>query len=290
MGGGVLLALALVSCFAVIDVTEYGVFTRFGRVTRVVREPGLRLKLPYPLETVTRLNKRLLAFAPPTIEYLTADKKNLVMHSLVTWRIEAPARFLATVASRTTAQARLSDLVLTMIGIVVGRHPSSALISVNGQESEFNRVMEQIVSRAHVAALADYGVDLVEIRLAQITLPDQNRASVFGRMQAERGRMAMTYRSAGEREFKKLVGEADREKTRIMAEAYRQAEITKAEGDAQAMRIFADAFRKNPQFYKFRRTLQAYEKILDGSTTVFLPADAQVFQILKDSRVREPAK
>ena len=99
-------------------------------------------------------------------------------------------------------------------------------------------------------------------------------------MQAELGKIAMTYRSEGEREFKKVVAEAEREKTRILAEAYREAERTKGAGDAEAMRIYAEAFGKNPQLYKFRRTLQAYEKILDGSTTVFLPADAEIFRAL----------
>src|SRR5207249_768004 len=111
-------------------------------------------------------------------------------------------------------------------------------------------------------------------------LPEQNRANVFARMQAERGKIAMKYRSEGEREFKKVVAEAEREKTRILAEAYREAERAKGAGDAEAMRIYAEAFGKNPQLYKFRRTLQAYEKILDGSTTVFLPADAEIFRML----------
>ena len=99
-------------------------------------------------------------------------------------------------------------------------------------------------------------------------------------MQAERGKMAMKYRSEGERELKKLVAAADRQKTRILAEAYREAERLKAEGDAQAMQIYADAFGRGPQFYKFTRTLTAYEKMLDGSTTIFLPADAEIFRIL----------
>jgi membrane protease subunit HflC len=114
-------------------------------------------------------------------------------------------------------------------------------------------------------------------------LPEQNRANVFERMRAERGKIATQYRSEGEREFKKVVAEADREKTLILAEAYREAERTKAEGDVRAMRIYAEAFGKNPQLYKFRRTLQAYEKILGGNTTIFLPADAEVFRLLGDA-------
>jgi membrane protease subunit HflC len=280
--GAVLASLALWSCLVVIDVTEYGLFLQFGRVARVAREPGLYLKRPYPFETVVRLDRRLLPFKPVTAEFLSADKKNLVVHSLVTWRITDPERFLATTGNRTTAERRLSDIVLTKIGSVVGSHPATALVSIDGHASRFEQVMGQIVEEARRQAVALYGVDLVDIRLRQLSLPEQNRANVFERMQAERGKIAMQYRSEGEREFKKVVAEADREKTRILAEAYREAERTRGEGDAQAMRIYAEAFGKNPQLYKFRRTLQAYEKILGGNTTIFLPADAEVFRLLGD--------
>lgn len=280
LAGGLLAALALWSCFVVVDVTEYGLFLRFGRVVRAVKEPGLRIKRPYPFETVVRLDKRLLTFKPATAEFLSEDKKNFVIHSLVTWRIADPERFLATTGGRATAERRLSDVVLTKIGAAVGSHPSSALVSVEGHASQLEQVMGQIVARARERAIADYGIDLVDIRLRQLNLPEQNRANVFARMQAERGKIAMKYRSEGEREFKKVVAEAEREKTRILAEAYREAERTKGEGDAQAMRIYAEAFARNPQLYKFRRTLQAYEKILDGNTTIFFPADSDVFRLL----------
>jgi modulator of FtsH protease HflC len=280
--GAAVAALAIWSCFIVIDVTEYGLVLRFGRVVRVVREPGLYLKRLYPLETVVRLDRRLLTFKPVTAEFLSEDKKNLVIHSLVTWRISDPERFLATTGDRPTAERRLSDVVLTKIGSVVGSHPSTALVSVQGHASQFDQVMGQIVEEARRHAIAQYGIDLVDIRLRELSLPEQNRANVFERMRAERGRIAMKYRSEGEREFKKVVAEADRGKTRILAEAYREAERTKGEGDAQAMRIYAEAFAKNPQFYKFRRTLQSYEKILGDNTTIFLPADAEVFRLLGD--------
>jgi membrane protease subunit HflC len=278
--GAVVTALAIWSCFVVIDVTEYGVILKFGRVVRVVREPGLYLK--GPLETVVRLDRRLLTFRPVTAEFLSEDKKNLIIHSLVTWRITDPVRFLATTGDRLTAERRLSDLVLTKTGSVVGSHPSTALVSIEGHPSQFDQVMAQIVAEARGQAIVQYGIDLVDIRLRQLSLPEQNRANVFERMRAERGKIAMKYRSEGEREFKKVVADADREKTRILAEAYREAERTKGEGDAQAMRIYAEAFAKNPQLYKFRRTLQAYEKILGGNTTIFLPADAEVFRLLGD--------
>jgi membrane protease subunit HflC len=276
----VVAGLAAWSSLVVIDATEFGVFTRFGRVVRIAAAPGLRLKWPAPVERVARVDRRLLTFMPAPAEYLSEDRKNLVVHGLVTWRIADPVRYLATAGSRPLAQERLADVVLAAVGNVIGSHASSAVISVDGRGSRFAEVMRGILDEARPRILADYGIDLVDVRLRQLTLPEQNRANVFARMQAERGKIAMKYRSEGEREFRKLVAVAEREKTRILAEAYREAERLKAEGDAHAMQIYADAFGRGPQFYKFTRTLTAYEKMLDGNTTIFLPADAEIFRIL----------
>jgi modulator of FtsH protease HflC len=279
-----LVGAALVSCFLVVDASEHVVVLRLGRVARAVAEPGLHLKLPYPLEQARRLDRRLLSFAPGPAEYLTEDRKNLVIASLVTWRIADPVRFVGAVDSRAAAEERLADVVLTRIGAVLGAHPASALIAVEGHGPRFARVMDAILGEARGRVRGEYGIELVDVRMRQVTLPEQNRANVFARMQAERGKIAMKFRSEGEREFKKIVAEAQAETTRIQAGAYREAERLKAEGDAEAMRIYAEGSGKNASFYKFMRTLQAYEKLLDGNTTVFLPADAEVFRLLEGGR------
>lgn len=276
----VVAALGISSSLVAIDATEFGVFTRFGRVVRVAMTPGLQLKWPTPVERVVRVDRRLLTFIPASAEYLSEDRKNLVLNSLVTWRIMDPVRYLATAGVRATAEERLADTVLAAVGSVIGSHPASAVISIDGRSSRFAEVMERVLAEARPRVRDAYGIELVDVRLRQLTLPEQNRANVFARMQVERGKIAMTYRSEGEREFKKLVAAADRQKTRMLAEAYREAERLKAEGDAQAMEIYAEAFGHGPQFYKFTRTLSAYDKMLEGSTTIFLPADAEIFRIL----------
>ena len=136
-----------------------------------------------------------------------------------------------------------------------------------------------------------YGIEIVDVELLHLTLPEQNREHVFERMKAERGKMAKEYRTAGELQARKIVAEADRERSHIEAESYAQAQRLKAEGDAEASRIYAAAFSQNPAFYKFLRTLQAYEKFLDENTTLFLPGDAEVLRMLVPSArpgVRRP--
>jgi membrane protease subunit HflC len=275
------LALVAASCLVVVDTTEYGVFTRFGRVARVVAEPGLQVKRPVPFERVIRVDRRLLTFSPAAAEYLSEDKKNLVIQTLVAWRIADPVRYLATTGDRRRAEERLADVILATVGAVVGARASSALIGVEARGARFGEAAGQILGEARARTLADYGIDLVDVRLRQLALPAQNRANVFARMQAERGKIAVQHRSEGEREFRKMVAAAEREKTEILGEAYREAERTRAEGDARAMDIYAAAFSRDPRFYKFTRTLSAYEKMLDGNTTIFLPADAEIFRVLE---------
>lgn len=202
----------------------------------------------------------------------------------MSWRIASPERFLSAVGDRESAERRLNDIVLARLGAVLGHYPSTAFMSIGPPRTEFDALVGRVTDQARDLAGRLYGIEVVDIRIRQIGLPDQNRANVFARMQAERGKIATQYRSEGEREFKKIVAGADRERTQIMAEARREAERITAEGDAQAMRIYAEAFGKNPQFYKFSRTLTAYDKILDANTMVFLPADADVFRVLDGAR------
>jgi membrane protease subunit HflC len=279
------LAWAASASLFTVDVTEYGALTRFGRVMRVVDQPGLGVKFPF--ERVVRLDKRLLYTKPAQAEYLTADEKNLVVHSLVTWRIAEPKRFLETLVTRDRAEVQLTDIVLAQIGSVLGRYAFSNLISSEGEQSRFHDVVTEIRDRVNAVVLATYGIEVVDIRVRQLVLPDQNKRYVFERMQAERGRFAMQYRSEGEREAKKIIAAAERERKEILAEAYRQAARIKGEADAEMIRIYATRFSQNPQFYKFLRTLEAYETILDDNTTIFLPADAEVFRMLQSESRRE---
>jgi membrane protease subunit HflC len=262
----------------VVDVTEDALVTRFGAVVRVVREPGLHLKAPF--DTVVRLDRRLTFSRPGQAEYLTVDKKNIVVESLVIWRVADPERYFVSLPTRAAADVRLADVLLGEVGATLGRYTASALIAPDGNAQRFRAIVAEI--REHVASFAQqaYGIEVADVDLLRLSLPEQNRASVFERMKAERGKMAKEHRTAGEVQARKIIAQADREKVHIEAQAYEQAQRIRAEGDAEVTRIYAAAFGKNPAFYKFLRTLQAYEKLLDDSTTLFLPADAEMLRVL----------
>jgi modulator of FtsH protease HflC len=279
---GLMLAFAvcaLVAAFFTVDVTEYGLVTRFGRVVRVVDKPGLHVTAPF--DRIVRLDKRVFFLRPARSEYLTADKKNIVVESLATWRIADPERFLATLETRAAAEERLSDIVVAEIGSVMGRHPASALVSTDPAESRYRAILSEIGRGVADFARPAYGIDVVSVDLRRLSLPEQNREHVFDRMKAERARIAKENRSAGELEARKITAEADHEKTRIDAEATGHAERTRAEGDAKASGTYAAAFGQDPRFYEFLRTLRAYDKFLDDKTTLFLPAEADVLRMLR---------
>lgn len=280
LGPAIAAWIAYASLFTV-DVTQFGVVTRFGAVVRVVAQPGLHLKVPF--DSVLRLDRRLTFSRPAPAEYLTVDKRNVVVESLATWRIGDPQRYLETLATRADADAGLGDVLLGQIGSVVGTHPAASLIAPDGNADRFQSIVSQIRERVAAYAGPTYGIEVVDVKLLHLTLPQQNREPVFERMKAERGKIAKEYRTAGELASRKIIAEADRERTRIEAEAYAKAQRFRGEGDAEASRIYAAAYGRNPRFYKFLRNLRAYEKFFDDSTTVFLPADAEVLRVLRPS-------
>jgi len=285
----VVLALLLSRVPFVVEATEFAVRTRFGRPVAVVTEPGLHARVPL-VDDVVRLDARLLYFDPPTGEFLTNDKKNIVVAPVVLWRIEEPLKFLQTLVTRESAEARLADLVASETGAALGSVPFTRLVSATPGEADLAGVVGGIGERVRARATADYGVRVVDVRLKRIAFPEQNLLSVFGRMRSERERIARRFRSEGEEAALKIRAEADRERTRLLSEAYRKAEEEKGAGEAEAARIYAKATNQDPDLYRFLRTLRAYEKILDEKTTLVLPGDSDVLRLLTEGSASAPGK
>jgi membrane protease subunit HflC len=280
-------AMLVAGSLFTVDVTEHAVVTRFGAPVRVISAPGLHFKAPF--DRVVALDRRWTYARPVPAEYLTVDKRNVVVESVAAWRIRDPQRYLASVTSRSDADLRIGDAMLGEIGAVIGTQPASTLIAPDGKPERFEAMTEQIRVRVAEYARSALGIEVVAVQLLHLTLPEQNRVPVFERMKAERGRIAKHYRSTGALLARKIVAEADREKARIEAEAYAKAQRLRAEGDAQASRIYAAAYVRDAALYKFQRSLQAYEKFLDEHTTLFLPADAEVLRVLRTEPVSRGA-
>jgi membrane protease subunit HflC len=273
-------AIYLLSAFYVVDVTEYAVVTRFGNPVAIHTEPGLRFDPWRPIESITRIDSRLLVLDVEEAEYLTKDKKNVVASGYVLWRVEDPLKYLQRVFSRSGAESRISDILSSQIGAALGGVPFSALVSTEETEIRLDAVVQSIFEKSREIVRRDYGVRLEEFRIKRLAFPIQNKKSVFERMRAERQRIARGYRSEGEEQSLRIRAEADRRSTELLAEARGQAEAIRGEGEAEATRTYAAAIRRNPDFYKFLRTLESYEKIINEKTTIVIPSDSELMELL----------
>ncbi len=274
-----LVAIAGSMIFFVVDETEYVVVTRFGEVVRAYKEPGLRLKWPDPIETLYRYDNRLLIYEMGEVEFLPKDKKNVVLSAYTVWRIDDPVLFLKTVKDEMGAEDKLSDIVLSELGIAVGNYDLASLVATNPDAMQLD-VMIDAITRETDNKVKVYGMKAEDVRIKVLNFPQQNKEKVFRRMRSERERIARTYRAEGNAKAEEIRAHADEKREIIVSEAYEQAEKIKGEGDAEAIRIYADAYSKDPEFYRLVRTLEAYEKLIDKDTTIIMSADAELLRFI----------
>jgi len=270
----ILIAILGLSTVFTIDETRQVVILQFGEPVRIIKMPGLHFKLPAPLQVAQHFDDRLLEYDVAPEEILSKDKKSLIVDNYVRWRIIDPLLFLQTVQTEPIAKTRIDDIVYSELRRELGTHNMSEIITENRE-----LIMEK-VTRESAAATKPYGIEVVDVRLKRVDLPQNNEQSIYRRMQAERIRQANKFRSEGEEESQKIKASTDKDKTIILATAYKEAEEVKGEGEAKAVDIYARAFSKDPDFYEFYRTLETYKIILDKKTTLVLPTNSKLFDIL----------
>jgi len=273
----VVLVVLYLSFFAVRE-TEFVLVTQFGKPLYTVTDAGLHFK--WPFQSALRFDRRLRIYNPRPSEFLTRDKKNLVVENYVAWRIEDPDRFVQTVGDPAAAEMRLHDIIWSGLSASIGGRDIDSLISVNGDKVQAGAMLDQLTEATDRAALDHYGIRVLDVRIKRLNLPEQNKQSVYARMRAERERIARQYRAEGEEQALSIRADADRQKEEILSSAYKDAEKIRGEGDAEATRIYGAAYSKNPRFYKLVRTLESYKKILDDKTTVILDSDSELLQVL----------
>jgi membrane protease subunit HflC len=271
--GVILVFLGLTSIF-IVDETEQVVVLQFGKPVRIITEPGLHIKVPFPIQEKNVFDNRLLEYDSPPEEILSKDKKSLIVDNYVRWQIVDPLQFLKTVQAIPTALSRMDDIVYSELRRELGTHDMVEIITENREE-----LMEKVTVASNKAT-QDYGIEVVDVRIRRVDLPSQNEESIYARMDAERKRQANKFRSEGEEEAQKIRATTDRDKTIILADAYKQAERIRGEGDAKAVEVYADAYSADPKFYEFVRTLDAYKKIIDDKTMLVLPSDSRLFKLL----------
>jgi modulator of FtsH protease HflC len=251
------------SSLFIVDQTEQALVLQFGQPLRVIRTPGLQVKKPF-IQNVIIYDKRLLDFEPPPEEVIASDQKRLIVDTYARYRITNPLLFYQSVASEVTARARLGALVSGTLRQIIGNVTLSALLS-----PQRATIMRQI--RDEVAGQAKpFGIDVVDVRIRRADLPPQNSEAIFARMRSERQQQAALYRGEGAQAAKTVRANADRERTVILADAQRDAQKVRGDGDAKAIEIYANAYDQDKNFFVFYRSLQAYRDAFNGKNTSFV--------------------
>ncbi|MGO4157744.1 protease modulator HflC [Cupriavidus sp. YAF13] len=278
---GLFIVLAIGSSMVfVVDQRQYAVVFAFGQIKQVVNEPGLHFKLPPPLQNVIFMDRRLLTIDVAASErFLTAEKKSMVVDWFVKWRITDPRKFyVAFNGNIRGAQDRMTQRIDSVAREEFGKRTVAELVA-----GEREKVMQNIRS-----AMADYaqsvGVEIIDVRLKRVDLLPAISESVYRRMEAERKRVANELRSTGAAEGEKIRADADRQREVVLAEAYRDAQKIKGEGDARASQIYAESFGRDPQFAQFWRSMEAYRNTFrDKRDVLVLEPNSDFFRYMRSS-------
>ena len=282
IGLGLVLVFVAAQAAFTIGEWEQGMVVQFGNPKRIIQEPGLYFKLPVA-QNLVRFEKRVLTTDSRESEYITLDKKRVLVDHVSRWRIDDPLQFYRSVRDRIRAMARLDDIISARLRQEIATHNFLDLIREKRED------IMAIVTKDTRETAKSFGIEVTDVRIKRLDLPEEVQASVFARMRAERERIAKRYRAEGEEQAQHIRAGADREREVILATAYESSEKLKGEGDAEATSIYANAFGKDAEFYAFTRRLQAYEKILSNDTTLLLNPDSELLNYLQSPGSSPPA-
>ncbi len=278
IGAALLIVLGIVgygSLFTV-TMTEQAIVLMFGDPRREITEPGLQFKIPL-VENVIFIERRILDFDAPKEEVIASDKKRIVVDAYSRYKIVNPLRFYTTVRDENGARTRLATIINSTLRQVIATVELQIVLS--GERRELMRRITDLVN----TEAAKFGIEIVDVRIKRADLPEENSNAIYRRMNAEREREAKEFRARGAEESQKIKADADRQKVVLVAEGQRAAQILRGDGDATRNRIYAEAYQKDPEFFRFYRSLQAYRKAMnDDDTTLVLRPDSDFFLYFGD--------
>lgn len=287
-----LVALALASSMLfVVDQRQFGVVYALGQIKEVITEPGLNFKLPPPFQNVSYIDKRLLTLNSTDNEpMLTAEKQRVVIDWYVRWRITDPGEYIRNVGTNESAGAsQLNRVVRNSFQEQINKFTVKELLS-DKREALMADVKREVL--VQVRGVKPWGVDVIDVRITRVDYVDAITESVYRRMEAERKRVANELRSTGAAEGEKIRADADRQREITVANAYRDAQKIKGEGDGEAARVYAESFGRDPQFAQFYRSLDAYKASFNKKSDVMVvdPSSSEFFKVLRGTAAPAPVK
>ena len=268
----IVLAVVLFQSIIIVQEINQAIVLQFGNPKKIITKAGLNFKIPF-IQNVVYLDKRILNLDNPPEEVIAADQKRLIVDAIARFKIVDPLKFYISVGNERVARSRLSTIINSRLRGVLGKQQLATLLSTDRV-----RQMEIIQNDVNQEAKG-FGITIVDVRIKRADLPPANSEAIYKRMQTEREREAKEFRAQGAEIAAKITSTADKDVTVILANAKKQSEIMKGEGDGQRNKIFASAFGRDPQFFGFYRAMQAYEKaLIGGETSLILSPDSDFFK------------
>ena len=268
----VVLAIVAYQGIFIVQEINQAIVLQFGDPKRIITKPGLNFKIPF-IQNIAYLDRRVLNLDTPPEEVIAADQKRLIVDAFARFKIVDPLKFYISVGNERVARSRLATIINSRIRSVLGTQQLATLLSTD-RAVHMASIQNDVNTEAQ-----NFGITIVDVRIKRADLPQANSEAIFKRMQTEREREAKEFRAQGAEMAAKITSTADKEVTVILANANKQSEIMKGEGDGQRNRIFADAFGRDPQFFAFYRAMQSYEKaLIGGDTSLILSPDSDFFK------------
>ena len=270
-------ALVFFSVFVVKEINQ-AIILQFGDPKRIITTPGLQVKIPF-IQNVVYLDRRILSLDPPPEEVIASDQKRLIVDAFARFKIVDPLMFYISVGNERVARSRLATIINSRLRSVLGTQSLATLLSED-RTKQMAIIQESVNKEAE-----KFGIKIIDVRIKRADLPQANSEAIYRRMQTEREREAKEFRAKGAEMAVTITSTADKEVTVILANAKKQSEIMKGEGDGMRNKIFADAFGQDPEFFAFYRAMQAYERaLIGGETSLILSPDSEFFKFFGNTK------
>tara|TARA_B100001029_G_scaffold165391_1_gene157008 strand:- start:1047 stop:1913 length:867 start_codon:yes stop_codon:yes gene_type:complete len=277
----VVIAVAAYQALFVVQEVNQAIVLQFGDPKKIITKPGLNVKIPF-IQNVVYLDRRVLNLDNPPEEVIAADQKRLIVDAFARFKIVDPLKFYISVGNERVARSRLATIINSRIRSVLGTQELATLLSTD-RAVHMGTIQNDVNTEAQ-----NFGITIVDVRIKRADLPQANSEAIFKRMQTEREREAKEFRAQGAEMAAKITSTADKEVTVILANANKESEIMRGEGDGKRNKIFADAFGRDPQFFGFYRAMQSYEKaLIGGDTSMILSPDSDFFKFFGKTGIKK---
>ncbi|WOV89163.1 protease modulator HflC [Sporosarcina oncorhynchi] len=272
------IAVIILANTFVVKENEYRVVRQFGEITRIIDEPGLNMKIPF-IQSVTSLPKNQMTYNVSEAEINTKDKKRIIIDNYAVWKITDARKMISNARNIINAESRMEEFIYSVIRNEMGQ--LEYVDVVNDENSSRGSLNDRVTAKVNeFLDEGNFGIEVIDVRMKRIDLPEENEHSIYTRMISERDSTAQTYLSEGDADKKRIEANTDREVQEMLAKAKKDAAVVHAEGEAEAAKIYNNAFSKDPEFYNLYRTLQSYSKTIGDDTVIIMPADSPYAKVL----------